>query len=42
MDYAEEVGFRTISLGPRILRAEKAALAAVVLVQQAAGNFALS
>ncbi|MDU9050091.1 MAG: 16S rRNA (uracil(1498)-N(3))-methyltransferase [Candidatus Electrothrix sp. Rat3] len=38
--YAEEVGFRTISLGPRILRAETAALAAVVLAQQAAGNFA--
>jgi 16S rRNA (uracil1498-N3)-methyltransferase len=37
--YAEEVGFRTISLGPRILRAETAALAAVVLVQQGAGNF---
>ncbi len=32
--YAEEVGFTTISLGPRILRAETAALAAVVLVQQ--------
>ena len=39
--YAEEVGFRTISLGPRILRAETAALAAVVLAQQAVGNFAL-
>jgi 16S rRNA (uracil1498-N3)-methyltransferase len=37
--YAEEVGFRTISLGPRILRAETAALAAVVLTQQATGNF---
>lgn len=40
--YAEEVGFRTISLGPRILRAETAALAAVVLAQQAVGNFSLS
>ena len=39
--YAEEAGFRTISLGPRILRAETAALAAVVLAQQAMGNFAL-
>jgi 16S rRNA (uracil1498-N3)-methyltransferase len=38
--YAEEVGFRTISLGPRILRAETAALAAVVLAQQGMGNFA--
>lgn len=37
--YAEEVGFTTISLGPRILRAETAALAAVVLAQQGAGNF---
>uniref|UniRef100_UPI004057A9B5 16S rRNA (uracil(1498)-N(3))-methyltransferase n=1 Tax=Candidatus Electrothrix sp. TaxID=2170559 RepID=UPI004057A9B5 len=36
--YAKEVGFRTISLGPRILRAETAALAAVVLAQQGMGN----
>ncbi|MCW5211545.1 16S rRNA (uracil(1498)-N(3))-methyltransferase [Desulfobulbus sp. TB] len=39
--YAEEVGFRTISLGPRILRAETAALAAVVLAQQGMGNLSL-
>ncbi|MCW5210347.1 RNA methyltransferase [Desulfobulbus sp. N3] len=39
--YAEEAGFRTISLGPRILRAETAALAAVVLTQQATGNLSL-
>lgn len=39
--YAEEVGFTTISLGPRILRAETAALAAVVLAQQEMGNFSL-
>ncbi|CAK8722209.1 Ribosomal RNA small subunit methyltransferase E [Candidatus Electrothrix laxa] len=39
--YAEEVGFTTVSLGPRILRAETAALAAVVLVQQGIGNFSL-
>ncbi|MCI5193778.1 MAG: 16S rRNA (uracil(1498)-N(3))-methyltransferase [Candidatus Electrothrix sp. AU1_5] len=36
--YTEEVGFTTISLGPRILRAETAALAAVVLAQQGMGN----
>jgi len=40
--YAEEVGFRTISFGPRILRAETAALAAVVFAQQAVGNLSLS
>ncbi|MCI5162499.1 MAG: hypothetical protein D3917_10890 [Candidatus Electrothrix sp. AX5] len=34
-----EVGFRTISLEPRILRAETAALVAVVLVQQGVRNF---
>ena len=39
--YAEEVGFTTISLGPRILRAETAALAAVVLAQQEMGNLSL-
>jgi 16S rRNA (uracil1498-N3)-methyltransferase len=39
--YAEEVGFTTVSLGPRILRAETAALAAVVLAQQGMGNLAL-
>ncbi|MCI5164686.1 MAG: 16S rRNA (uracil(1498)-N(3))-methyltransferase [Candidatus Electrothrix sp. GM3_4] len=39
--YAEEVGFRTVSLGPRILRAETAALAAVVLVQQGVDNLSL-
>lgn len=38
--YAEKVGFRTVSLGPRILRAETAALTATVLAQQAAGNLA--
>ncbi|MCI5140559.1 MAG: 16S rRNA (uracil(1498)-N(3))-methyltransferase [Candidatus Electrothrix sp. ATG1] len=40
--YAQEVGFRTISLGPRILRAETAALTAVVLAQQEMGNFTIS
>jgi 16S rRNA (uracil1498-N3)-methyltransferase len=35
--YAEEIGFTTISLGPRILRAETAALVAVVLAQQGMG-----
>jgi 16S rRNA (uracil1498-N3)-methyltransferase len=39
--YTEEVGFTTISLGPRILRAETAALAAVVLAQQGMGNLSL-
>jgi 16S rRNA (uracil1498-N3)-methyltransferase len=39
--YAEEVGFTTISLGPRILRAETAAFAAVVLAQQGMGNLSL-
>ena len=39
--YTEEIGFITISLGPRILRAETAALAAVVLAQQAMGNLSL-
>ncbi|WP_339136254.1 MAG: 16S rRNA (uracil(1498)-N(3))-methyltransferase [Candidatus Electrothrix sp. GW3-4] len=39
--YAEEVGFSTVSLGPRILRAETAALAAVVLAQQGVGNLSL-
>jgi 16S rRNA (uracil1498-N3)-methyltransferase len=31
--YARESGFRTVSLGPRILRAETAAIAAAVLAQ---------
>ncbi|MCI5208955.1 MAG: RsmE family RNA methyltransferase [Candidatus Electrothrix sp. ATG2] len=39
--YAEEIGFRTISLGPRILQAETAALVAVVLAQQKVGNLLL-
>ena len=39
--YTEEIGFITISLGPRILRAETAALAAVVLAQQGMGNLSL-
>ena len=39
--YAKEVGFRTVSLGPRILRAETAALAAVVLAQHAGGSLSL-
>ncbi|MCI5120952.1 MAG: 16S rRNA (uracil(1498)-N(3))-methyltransferase [Candidatus Electrothrix sp. AUS4] len=39
--YTKEVGFKTVSLGSRILRAETAALAAVVLAQQGMGNFAL-
>jgi 16S rRNA (uracil1498-N3)-methyltransferase len=39
VEHAVDAGFRTVSLGPRILRAETAALAAVVLVQQAVHNF---
>jgi 16S rRNA (uracil1498-N3)-methyltransferase len=38
VEYAKTCGFNTISLGPRILRAETAALTAVVLAQQAVGN----
>ena len=40
--YAKEAGFTTVSLGPRILRAETAALAVVVLIQQGMGNFSLT
>ena len=39
--YAEEVRFTTVSLGPRVLRAETAALAAVVLAQQGMGNLSV-
>ncbi len=39
VEYARDTGFRTLSLGPRILRAETAALAAVTLVQHAVHNF---
>ncbi len=38
VEHAKTCGFNTISLGPRILRAETAALTAVVLAQQAVGN----
>ncbi len=37
--YARDSEFRTVSLGPRILRAETAALAAVTLAQHAMHNF---
>jgi 16S rRNA (uracil1498-N3)-methyltransferase len=38
VEHARSCGFRTVSLGPRTLRAETAALTAVVLTQQAVGN----
>jgi 16S rRNA (uracil1498-N3)-methyltransferase len=41
VEQAESSGFRTVSLGPRTLRAETAALVAVVLAQHALGNFEL-
>ena len=38
VDSAKNSGFQTVSLGPRILRAETAALTATVLVQHCLGN----
>lgn len=38
VEYAMDTGFKTVSLGPRILRAETAALVAVTLVQHAVHN----
>lgn len=38
VEYAKHRGFQTISLGPRILRAETAALTATVLLQHYLGN----
>ena len=40
VEYAVDSGFRTVSLGPRTLRAETAALTAVALVQHGLGNLA--
>lgn len=40
VDFAKQCGFKTVSLGPRILRAETAALTAAVLVQNGLGNLA--
>ncbi len=40
VEYARSCGFRTVSLGPRTLRAETAALTAAVLVQHGLGNLA--
>lgn len=38
VSFARELGFTTVSLGPRILRAETAALAAVTIVQHLSHN----
>ncbi len=38
VEYVRTLGFQTVSLGPRTLRAETAALAAVAIVQFLAGN----
>jgi 16S rRNA (uracil1498-N3)-methyltransferase len=40
VDFARSGGFRTVSLGPRTLRAETAALTAAALVQHGLGNLA--
>ena len=38
LDEAQQAGFRPIGLGPRVLRAETAAIAAVALLQAAWGD----
>ena len=41
ISYAKESGFKTVGLGPRILKAETAALAAAVMVQHVLGDMGL-